>query len=281
MSSETMDDLSPEEKAALDGGEEEETVTPEAEEGKADPGPEEEVPPEKPEEKPEPPPEKPEEKPEPQPEAPQAEIPPVQEFVTDDIPPVYYPPPPQLIAEEMYTAEAKAQLADLDEKLENGDINQQDYRKQVDAVRVAESNAYNRNQVWVTQCEAFCGKFSQYAQEGPWRSALDGEVRRLANSPEYATKDGMAILMAAKQNVEGAFAAYLPKKTDHVPGKPGDGKPKAQRPSVPELSDFPASATDAPTEGEFTHIDKLTGEALEAALSKLSPEQLERYEAGL
>jgi len=192
-----------------------------------------------------------------------------------------------------YSDEAKGQIKELRAQLDSGDLSPAEYEEKADAIRSEDYRQrlqLNENQRWGRAVHAYLASHEDYqADKNPVRfAALDGEVRRLANSVEIDGLTHIQILDKARKNVEKAFGVPTPKATgDDVPpaGKEKTApppKPKAQVPDVPNLGDLPAAGVENPkgTGGEFAHLDKLTGADLEAALEKLTPTQQDRYLAG-
>jgi hypothetical protein len=192
-----------------------------------------------------------------------------------------------------YSDEAKGQIKELRAQLDSGDLSPAEYEEKADAIRSEDYRQrlqLNENQRWGRAVHAYLASHEDYqADKNPVRfAALDGEVRRLANSGEIDGLTHAQILDKARKNVEKAFGVPTPEPNADTAAPDGKEKPapppkpKAHVPDVPNLGDLPAAGVDNPkaTGGEFAHLDKLTGADLEAALEKLTPTQQERYLAG-
>ena len=69
--------------------------------------------------------------------------------------------------------------------------------------------------------------------------------------------------------------ATLQKKPEEK--KPDEKKPAAALPDHKTLSDVPAAGKNGAEDDAFAQLDKLSGEAYEAALERLSPEVRDAY----
>jgi hypothetical protein len=105
---------------------------------------------------------------------------------------------------------------------------------------------------------------------------LDRTVKWLASDPANADKPEQWFLDEAHQMVKTRHG--LGKSTAAAPAKPGTKAGKAPDVSglPPTLRNMPAAA-DSEDGGEFSHLSTLSGMQLERALSKLSPEEQQRY----
>jgi hypothetical protein len=111
--------------------------------------------------------------------------------------------------------------------------------------------------------------------------AFGKAVVRAGADPKYVNAPGMAVLIAADKAVRTAFGIPAPgKKAAAAAAAPVEdkGKPPAQKPDVKTLGAVPAAAPNS-TEDGFSAIDKLTGEAYEAALERMTQEQRDAYAA--
>jgi hypothetical protein len=111
--------------------------------------------------------------------------------------------------------------------------------------------------------------------------AWDDWIKRLAANPANAKLSDTELLTLAHKKVLVEFE-IAPRAAAAAPAKPA--KPGARAPRLdnlpPTLANLPAaSAATAGDEGEFAHLDKLSGMAYEQAIARMTPEQQARYEA--
>lgn len=118
-------------------------------------------------------------------------------------------------------------------------------------------------------------------------AAFDRAVRMFAqDATARGLKDVPGDLAASRDALNEALEYVLRRsgKSEPVKAKeePVTEKPKPRAPVdrsklPPTLSSVPVAADAAVGAGEFSHLANLEGSALERALAKLSPEQMERY----
>lgn len=116
-------------------------------------------------------------------------------------------------------------------------------------------------------------------------TALDFTVKLLANDPENASRENEWFLEEAHRITKARFnLGGQPAAGDKQ--KPADPKAdavNARRPNlqaVPKtLAHVPAAGSDDASSGdsEFSHLERLDGMALEAAVAKMSPSQQDRW----
>ncbi len=113
--------------------------------------------------------------------------------------------------------------------------------------------------------------------------AMDGLVRHLAVDPENNDKSGDWFLKEAHRIVKLQY--NLPTAAVKPAEAPKPAPAKVVKPRIPDLSKIPPTLGKAPAaaqesegdSGEFAHLEKLQGLALERALARMTPEQEERY----
>lgn len=188
--------------------------------------------------------------------------------------------------------EMQAKLDALDDQFEEGEITIKDYNRQRDEIRTEITNhqlaiAEDRRQaqVWAAEQNAFLSVHPEYTENSlkgkALYGAIDGAVREIANRPESAHLTGMQILLKAHAEVQKAFgfAPQAEARQSHEQAKAQEQKPKRPAPKVPDiktLADVPVSAKNE-TEDPFSALDKLSGEALEDAISRMSDAQAKAY----
>lgn len=190
-------------------------------------------------------------------------------------------------------ADLKARIDELAEKFDEGEISVREYTDQRDALN---REVWQRNlqtaqeaqaaKTWEAEQAYFLAKNPAYTEDSLRGNALfgmlDAAVRTLAADPANADKSGYQVLQMAHKEVVGIVkgAASVPKETP-LPSVPTTGaKPKAAKPNIVTLGDVPASAANV-GENPFAAIDRLDGEAYEAALERMTPDQLKSYRARL
>lgn len=189
--------------------------------------------------------------------------------------------------------EAMQEYTDLANQLDDGDIGQGKYeaesyrlkaklegldrdiqalQKQHDSVEhVVDQRAQAKHEEFVQAATAFLSQpENQMFQQGtPEWAALDAQIIHLqTNHPNMPSTEVM-------QRARQAAVALL--VIADAP-KPTETKPKRADTHInipPTLGNMPAAESNSG--GEFSHLDNLTGVALERAVSKLSPEQQRRY----
>jgi hypothetical protein len=105
--------------------------------------------------------------------------------------------------------------------------------------------------------------------------ALNEMVKSITSDPVNAKLSGMEVLVKADKEVKKAFGFKPPEK------KVSDAKtnkPPAKKPDVKTLGNVPQAATNQEgIDDSFALIDKLTGEAYENALERMSDKTREAY----
>lgn len=202
-------------------------------------------------------------------------------------------------------ADYKAQLAALDtdkaakfKALMDGELSAEDYAKaesEYFARRDALRDTKAANAAWFTDVHNFRVQTLQsdgvnYFDE-KMNDALDDWVKRLAVKPDMADKSETEILQLAHKKVMAEFditpqgkAAPAAVSSAAAPAAPAAKPNKTRAPDLsnlpPTIGGLPAAATTDPRDdGEFAHLDNLTGMEYERALARLTPDQKARYEA--
>lgn len=193
-------------------------------------------------------------------------------------------------------ADLEKQVADLKEKYDEGEIDTPEYVDQASQLRdqMQDNRAEVRDtmysqwrqqqeasQRWEAEQDAFFKLNPQYdapryndkgeleAGNPVMYGALDAACQQIAR--QNPNISGIDLLVKAKSQVDAELG--------RAPQKQG-GKPQAGRPKNTNLGDLPAAKQEDAGAGQFSHLDKLTGDKLEAELEKLPAEQRERYLAG-
>jgi len=235
-----------------------------------------------------------------------------EEFNIEDVPAVTFVPKlsgeilPSFQAEiDKVETSKQAELDALEEKMEAGEISAKEYReasRKIDAeirtetrkLEAASQNAEMGSQLWQAEQLAFFKANPEYTQAknpAEWEK-LNKELLKVANDPANAKLTGIQTLCLAKHNLSeaAAFAEFKAARALQKAGKaPADGKetipkkPAAKRPGTEHqtLRDVPAADAADVGQDKFSHLDKLSGIALEAAVSRLSPEDYKAYVSGV
>lgn len=189
-------------------------------------------------------------------------------------------------------AELKTAKSALREQLNNGDIDLDQYEakkdeisdqetslriKQATAENAAKQNAHIDSERWKWEQEQFfSAKTNAIYTDKIVMAALNAAVIDLANDPKNANQKGMFFLNEADKLVRERFNMGQPKQEKQVTQ---NRKPDLSK--IPKtLSNLPSADTEQSNEGEFSHLDKLSGMDLERAVAKLNPDQVERYLRG-
>jgi hypothetical protein len=118
-----------------------------------------------------------------------------------------------------------------------------------------------------------------YRNDTAKASDLDLFVRRLGEDPANADKDMDWFLTEGHRRVLALHGITKAAAPAPAPTPPPTRKPPVG--SVPAtLAQVPGSDGPGDVAGEFSDLDALEGEALEDALARLSPGQLEKYQRG-
>lgn len=180
-----------------------------------------------------------------------------------------------------------AKKEELAEKLENGDIDVKEYTKQsaqIDSELVDVSvqkglfdeRMRQMTRDWEKAQKAFFQEDdikARYVNKPIALRALDEVVRSINGDPKFSEVSFADRLAEADRRVCAEFGI---KPAEKAPANQREVAPSKPEKRVPKtLADVPAAAP-AGT-GEFSRLDGLAGEALEDAISRLTPEQQQRY----
>ena len=177
--------------------------------------------------------------------------------------------------------EINAKLDNLGKSLEDGELDFAEYNKQLNQLHdeklqeslrvsrettIAEIHQQNATQEWQNAQNIFFVENPTYSDQIKYAS-LNAAVQQIAQDNSYQDKSYAEILNAAKISVDKAFGVQ-----QAVPKSPA-----TQKTSIPQtLGEIPAAVANS-TGNSFAHIDSLDGEALEAAVSKMSEAEQERW----
>jgi hypothetical protein len=191
--------------------------------------------------------------------------------------------------------ELDAKLTALDAKYDAGDLTMAQYNRERDKVNREIWDVQNTAKE--TQREAVSWQKTQgqffrnrpeylivegaTPEEAERREIMYGAFRQKADAltakqAETGMSD-MEILVAADKAVKRIFNI---KPAEAAPVVAPEKKPPAKLPDIVTLGDLPAAAPTSLDSDPFAALDKLTGEAYEAALERLTDQQRRIYEDG-
>ncbi len=179
--------------------------------------------------------------------------------------------------------EFQPKFASLDEKYEAGEVTLSDYNAQRDTLRAEMNNLKADEQRWQTECETFWRHNQDWRPGSPLFDMLNGEVMRLAQSEQAQGLSGLQIIYAAQARVQQAIEGLHPSgkasvKKEAKPAKEA-ARPAAVRPpaATHALGATPAASPAETGGGEFAHLETLSGLDLERAVAAMTPDQRERW----
>lgn len=189
---------------------------------------------------------------------------------------------------------------ELEKKFREGEIDFETYKAserklsgQLQQIRDAElqariyadQQAQTAQQEWIWNVKQFKRQAKKndgidYDSDEKLNKDLDVMIRALASDPDNASKGADYFLEEAHKRVL-VLRGIAPKRA----AKADDAKAEANAARKPPTESIPKTVGDIPGGGdpsdtgtsEFAALDKLTGEAFERALAKLSAEQRSRY----
>ncbi len=204
-----------------------------------------------------------------------------------------------LLAATTKQAELEAQLKELAERFDDGELEDAEYNIEVRKVEraiarveakmelaeeqieaqnaAAEANQAKLMAQWEKEQVDFFAKAENkvFAEDDALFNSLDAHVKKILAAGNVPIAD---VLSTAKHNLLTSIAKVTGQKLPDAP-KPNA---KAKAPQVelpPTLGNIPSAIPNADGD-EFGYIDKLSGRKYEDAVAKLTPEQHERYLLG-
>lgn len=188
-------------------------------------------------------------------------------------------------------AELESEIDKLSNQFDEGDITSKEYREQLNKLQTelreiekktllyqakSEAAAERAKADWEKAQADFFGKpeNKRFSEDENLLLALNNQVMKLAKG-EMANATGPEILEKARANVARSFGIAAPAKED----KGGRPARPARPQTLPDIGGLPAAAAERPQDGKFAYLDKLSGEALEDAVDKLSKAEQEEWES--
>lgn len=204
-----------------------------------------------------------------------------------------------LLAATTKQAELEAQLKELAERFDDGELEDAEYNIEVRKVERAIARVEAKMELAEEQIEAqnAAAEANQAKLMAQWEKAqvdffakpenkaiaeddamfnsLDAHVKKILAAGNTPIAD---VLDLAKHNLLAGIAKITGQKVPDAP-KPST-KPKAPQVELPPtLGNIPSAIPNADGD-EFSYIDKLSGRKYEDAVAKLTPEQHDRYLLG-
>jgi hypothetical protein len=203
--------------------------------------------------------------------------------------------------EEFISEEIQTKLNAIEKQYDDGELALKDYMKQRDifnrqisientAFYQGERDRVRAELIWRHEQIAFFGARPEYDYKpdgSPKGKALYGAlnqvIKDLDADPKNAGLSGIALLVKADKIVREIFG-LSDKKEEPKKGNSEEKevtatiykKPPAAIPDEKRLGDFPAADINS-VDGAWAALDKLSGDAFERALEKMTPDQRDRY----
>lgn len=186
----------------------------------------------------------------------------------------------------------QAQKKELRSKFTDGELDLEEYEEARDKVEqeervlnearlkvdlAAEQKRQEQEQRWVWEQENFFSKKANqaYLADPILSNALDFKIKELANNPDNSSKSMKWVLDEADRQVRLRLQVPGGDKNKAVASASRNYSPP------PNIGDMPtADINDTADSSPFAHIDRLKGLAREAALAKLTDEEVDRYLQG-
>lgn len=204
-----------------------------------------------------------------------------------------------LLAATTKQAELEAQLKELAERFDDGELEDAEYNIEVRKVEraiarveakmelaeeqieaqnaAAEANQAKLIAQWEKEQVDFFAKAENkvFAEDDALFNSLDAHVKKILAAGNVPIAD---VLSTAKHNLLTSIAKVTGQKLPDAP-KPNTKTKAPQVELPPTLGNIPSAIPNADGD-EFGYIDKLSGRKYEDAIAKLTPEQHERYLLG-
>lgn len=181
---------------------------------------------------------------------------------------------------ELTFSEYKAKLRELNDAIL--DLNAE--RAEVQAIQ--KMNAAYQQQWWTNEIRSFKREAAKegvdYDADPKLAAEWDKAVRYLGNDPDNADKDASWFLREGHEMVKARFriggqaAQPASAKLSKVDEALAQRRQRAGEPPR-TLANLPQTGVEAEGQGEFSHLENLSGLALEKALARMTPDQQERY----
>lgn len=169
---------------------------------------------------------------------------------------------------------------------ERGELDRHRVKAEV-AAEMTQQAAMNQWQRQVSQFmrEAKKADGVDYLKDEALNAELDTMVKALASNPVHANKSGAWFLGQAHKAVKAMHGITSKPAADPKPAATNDGKPASRKPPIDKapktLAQVPGGEGPGDVADEFVNLDNLDGDDYENALAKLTPSQRQRYLAAV
>ena len=145
----------------------------------------------------------------------------------------------------------------------------------------AEHSEQSANQKWEMEQQMFFQDNEVYKTDPILRGALGAQLDALYKDPDNAGKTGLQFLREAGKSIDERFNRTAVTESTQELDKAKDAQRKKGAKGVEApvtLGQVPAAEANS-DDGEFAHIDKLSGLDYEKAISRMSEDQKDRFMA--
>jgi len=188
--------------------------------------------------------------------------------------------------------ELKTKFDEAKKKFEDGDIDYAELDEAKDAYNQAkwkkeyseESNASMREARWKWEQENFLDANKDFKDNDTLHVAFVAAVNNLIASDEGKAMSDREVLEAAKKKVHKDLGVLKPSGDDGTKEKERQNAIRKAKEKMSDKTNIPQDIGGLPEaeensdEKEFAYLDRLDGERLQAAVDRMTPAQLARYE---
>lgn len=181
---------------------------------------------------------------------------------------------------ELTFAEFKAKQREINDAIL--DLN----AEKAEVQTIQKMNAAYQQQWWTNEIKSFKRDAARdgvdYDADPKLAAEWDKAVRYLGNDPDNADKDARWFLQEGHEMVKARFkigAPAIPSQQSRLSKVDEALAQRRQKAGEPPktLASLPQAGIESEGQGEFSHLEKLSGLALEQALSRMTKEQQDRY----
>lgn len=187
---------------------------------------------------------------------------------------------------ETVPPELDAALANIAKKFDDSEIDITEYLKQralidrqITTYQIEEANSQKAYNSWMDAQDVFMNENRHYVENKILYGALDSAVQEVKADPRSRGLTPTQIIAAADYLVRDSFGQSQKVEQKQETQKPELKivKPHNVLPNVPTLANIPASSQNDTGTDPFSAIERLSGDAREAAVARLTPDQYEAY----
>jgi hypothetical protein len=182
------------------------------------------------------------------------------------------------------------ELGELAKKFDAGDLTIEEFTAKQGDILTARANeevsAKINEAIWKRDVSRFMSRHEQYAKSPILYAALNAALQREGSAKGADDLDGEVLLNRAHRAVMQEFGQRVDPAATAEPaarrpvGKPAEVEAKARAKAPKTLAEAPAADDVQPSDDRWAAIDKLDGMELEFALAKLSQDEAQKYLAG-